>query len=93
MPPIRPQVLNDAFQAAADQARQKLPKLTHNQEVCFTSWRHHNLFLLRCFPIDNVLVSHERLDPWWGVICLHSSGISHWPHVEEGDMHGERWFG
>lgn len=30
---VRPQVLNDVFQAAADQARQKLPELTHNQKV------------------------------------------------------------
>ena len=34
MPPVRPQVLNDVFQQAADQARQKLPNLTHNQQVC-----------------------------------------------------------
>jgi hypothetical protein len=33
MPPIRPQVLNDVFQQAADQARQKLPNLTQNQQV------------------------------------------------------------
>lgn len=32
MPP-RPQVLNDVFQQAAQQARQKLPNLTHNQQV------------------------------------------------------------
>jgi hypothetical protein len=34
MPPVRPQVLNDIFQQAADKARQKLPDLTHNQQVC-----------------------------------------------------------
>ena len=34
MPPgIRPQNLNDVFQAAAKQARQKLPELSHNQKV------------------------------------------------------------
>jgi hypothetical protein len=34
MPPgFRPQNLNDAFLAAANQARQKAPSLTHNQEV------------------------------------------------------------
>jgi hypothetical protein len=33
MPPVRPQVLNDVFQQAADQARQKLPNLTQNQQV------------------------------------------------------------
>jgi hypothetical protein len=30
---FRPQNLNDAFLAAANQARQKAPSLTHNQEV------------------------------------------------------------
>jgi len=30
---IRPQNLNDVFQAAAQQTRQKLPELTHNQQV------------------------------------------------------------
>lgn len=30
---IRPQNLNDIFQAAANQARQKLPELSHNQKV------------------------------------------------------------
>ena len=30
---IRPQNLNDVFQAAANQAKQKLPELTHNQKV------------------------------------------------------------
>ena len=30
---IRPQNLNDIFQAAANQAKQKLPELTHNQKV------------------------------------------------------------
>jgi hypothetical protein len=34
MPPgVRPQVLNNAFQEAANQARQKLPELTSNQKV------------------------------------------------------------
>jgi malonyl CoA-acyl carrier protein transacylase len=34
MPPgIRPQNLNDAFLAAARQARQKLPELSHNHKV------------------------------------------------------------
>jgi hypothetical protein len=34
MPPgVRPQVLNSAFQEAANQARQKLPELTSNQKV------------------------------------------------------------
>lgn len=36
MPPrVRPQVLNDAFQSAANEARQKLPELTSNQKVSF----------------------------------------------------------
>lgn len=30
---IRPQNLNDVFLAAANQAKQKLPELTHNQKV------------------------------------------------------------
>lgn len=30
---IRPQNMNDIFQAAAIQAKQKLPELTHNQKV------------------------------------------------------------
>jgi hypothetical protein len=34
MPP-RPQVLNDVFQQAVEQAKQKLPNLTQNQQVCF----------------------------------------------------------
>lgn len=35
MPPgLRPQNLNDIFQAAAAQTRQKLPELTSNQKVC-----------------------------------------------------------
>jgi hypothetical protein len=34
MPPIiRPQVLNNVFQQAANQAKAKLPELTHNQQV------------------------------------------------------------
>jgi hypothetical protein len=33
VPGIRPQNLNDIFQAAAKQARQRLPDLTHNQKV------------------------------------------------------------
>jgi hypothetical protein len=41
MPTIRPKVLNDVFQAAADQARQKLPTLTHNQQVRNSQWNHH----------------------------------------------------
>mmetsp|Transcript_23184 Transcript_23184/g.54983 ORF Transcript_23184/g.54983 Transcript_23184/m.54983 type:complete len:90 (-) Transcript_23184:554-823(-) len=36
MPPgFRPQVLNDAFLAAANQARKKTPELTHKQKVRF----------------------------------------------------------
>lgn len=34
MPLVRPQVLNDVFQQAADQARQKLPAMSHNRQVC-----------------------------------------------------------
>ena len=38
MPPgFRPQVLNDAFLAAATQARKKTPELTHKQKVRFAS--------------------------------------------------------
>ena len=48
MPPVRPQVLNDAFQAAADQARQKLPKLPHSQEVCIRT--PPSCILKVCFP-------------------------------------------
>jgi len=33
MPPVRPKVLNDVFQQAVDQAKQKLPTLTQNQQV------------------------------------------------------------
>jgi hypothetical protein len=33
MPAIRPQTLNDVFQQAANQARQKLPELSHNHQV------------------------------------------------------------
>jgi len=33
MPLVRPQNLNDVFQAAAKMARQKQPELTHNQKV------------------------------------------------------------
>jgi hypothetical protein len=35
MSPIRPQTLNNVFQQAANQARQKSPELSHNQKVCF----------------------------------------------------------
>lgn len=38
MPP-RPKVLNDVFQQAADQARQKLPQLTQNQQVREFDWK------------------------------------------------------
>jgi hypothetical protein len=34
MPVIRPQTLNDVFLEAANQARQKVPELSHNQQVC-----------------------------------------------------------
>lgn len=35
MPPrFQPQNLNDIFQAAADQTKQKLPQLSHSQQVC-----------------------------------------------------------
>ena len=33
MPIVRPQNLNSAFQMASDQAKQRLPELTHNQKV------------------------------------------------------------
>jgi hypothetical protein len=33
VPGIRPQNLNDIFQAAAKQARQRRPDLSHNQKV------------------------------------------------------------
>jgi hypothetical protein len=33
MPPVRPQNLNSAFQMASDQAKARLPELTHNQKV------------------------------------------------------------
>jgi len=50
MPPIRPQNLNSAFQMASDQAKARLPELTHNQQVA--RLYRHSLKLLSSWCID-----------------------------------------
>mmetsp|Transcript_2056 Transcript_2056/g.4661 ORF Transcript_2056/g.4661 Transcript_2056/m.4661 type:complete len:83 (+) Transcript_2056:67-315(+) len=56
MPP-RPQVLNDVFQQAADQARQKLPQLTQNQQV--TRLYRNSLKVLNSWAIDRDIFNEE----------------------------------
>lgn len=56
MPP-RPQVLNDVFQQAADQARQKLPQLTQNQQVA--RLYRDSLKLLNSWAIDRDIFNEE----------------------------------
>jgi hypothetical protein len=80
MPLVRPQVLNDAFQAAADQARQKLPKLTQNQEVgshaVFTS-----IGMMREFLKPLRIIDSRALVVTWIAISPVSSCSSPFLHV------------
>lgn len=54
MPAVRPQTLNNVFQQAADQARQKLPELTHNQKVGGRN-KNHVALLFRSLRVCNLL--------------------------------------
>ncbi|KAG7368458.1 hypothetical protein IV203_031201 [Nitzschia inconspicua] len=57
MPAIRPQTLNDVFQQAANQARQKLPELTHNQQVARLYRK--SLKVLSSWAIDRDIFNDE----------------------------------
>mmetsp|Transcript_23188 Transcript_23188/g.54988 ORF Transcript_23188/g.54988 Transcript_23188/m.54988 type:complete len:161 (-) Transcript_23188:104-586(-) len=58
MPPgFRPQVLNDAFLAAANQARKKTPELTHKQKVA--RLYRQSLKLAASWAIDRDIVNEE----------------------------------
>lgn len=58
MPPgLRPQNLNDIFQAAATQTRQKLPELTSNQKVA--RLYRHSLKTLLSWSIDREVFNEE----------------------------------
>lgn len=57
MPLVRPQVLNDVFQQAADQARQRMPDLTHNQQVARLYRK--SLKLLSSWVIDRDIFNEE----------------------------------
>ena len=66
MPPgVRPQVLNDAFQAAANEARQKLPNLTANQEVCQPQQQNKTSLSLCWYS----LVSQQCLSTYRLLVC------------------------
>mmetsp|Transcript_13156 Transcript_13156/g.15826 ORF Transcript_13156/g.15826 Transcript_13156/m.15826 type:complete len:163 (+) Transcript_13156:62-550(+) len=60
MPPIRPQVLNEAFQKAANETRQKLPQLTSNQEVA--RLYRHSLKTLSSWAVDREVFIEEATD-------------------------------
>mmetsp|Transcript_34460 Transcript_34460/g.96199 ORF Transcript_34460/g.96199 Transcript_34460/m.96199 type:complete len:163 (+) Transcript_34460:88-576(+) len=57
MPLVRPKVLNDVFQQAADQARQKLPALTDNQQVA--RLYRNGLKVLSSWAIDRDIFNDE----------------------------------
>mmetsp|Transcript_5532 Transcript_5532/g.11438 ORF Transcript_5532/g.11438 Transcript_5532/m.11438 type:complete len:159 (-) Transcript_5532:45-521(-) len=57
MPVIRPQNLNSAFQAASDQAKSRLPELTHNQKVA--RLYRDSLKLLSSWCIDRDIFNEE----------------------------------
>mmetsp|Transcript_20827 Transcript_20827/g.30022 ORF Transcript_20827/g.30022 Transcript_20827/m.30022 type:complete len:163 (+) Transcript_20827:113-601(+) len=54
---VRPQVLNDAFLAAAKETKQKLPQLTNNQEVA--QLYRHSLKVLSSWAIDREIFNDE----------------------------------
>ena len=61
MPPgFRPQVLNDAFLAAATQARKKTPELTHKQKVRFAVVKKQRPHVVVCFPMVPAILSISR---------------------------------